>query len=520
MASSAEGVGGKKRRKSRQTRSDGSFVRSSGDDTEQQVWGSLRDAESCSRLSAQTLSVPLKRSNSSPNISMASSRSSPFHRRMGDSSQVRDSARQVRSDSIVGASDDVRPQYLLPSKEAERTVDLSLRPKQGGSEPQSWRRALESSGKGKVDASRSELSSSSFTHGYLCDLPAVDRSVNCSVDSAASMQYCHARRNIFSAPPARRSDGSEGSSKAPLLQPPTQQAVLHCSSGGDLLICSTGGDVTFFTVVDTAPSPGAASPTPSSVLLRISVRQRNRTKVSVCRASREMAPEYDRILEESLPTMGFTFLSPTESDSIVNNSICAPSTAERTYSLRDVPGWIIPKYNKIARILDSVKCRIPKLILYVSSQAALRTRRSETNKGSSASPTSERTRRSVYCKCMLMSNDPLPDFCVQWADGVKLRYSLESGRLHLSSHNDPPRMPLYQWDDNDTSASESGQSPNRPRQAGVPSWTATAPDSVKEYLLVAQLAMQRCLEEKDSYCNSCSETGVTRKSENERMVFI
>lgn len=42
----------------------------------------------------------------------------------------------------------------------------------------------------------------------------------------------------------------------------------------------------------------------------------------------------------------------------------------------------------------------------------------------------------VDCKCMLMSNCPLPDFHVQFSDGTRLKYSLESNLLVIERKAD------------------------------------------------------------------------------------
>ena len=83
----------------------------------------------------------------------------------------------------------------------------------------------------------------------------------------------------------------------------------------------------------------------------------------------------------------------------------------------------------------------------------------------------------VLCKCMLMNNLPLPDFCVQWADGTKLRYALESGQLQVTSaHGD------FHWD----AAAEGG---------GPAKWATSAPVPLRACLVRAQRYMARCLTE-------------------------
>jgi hypothetical protein len=169
----------------------------------------------------------------------------------------------------------------------------------------------------------------------------------------------------------------------------------------------------------------------------------------------------------------------------------------RHYSIAnpDMPSAIQDLYRKVAEILEEMKTRIPKLALYLSVKDTAST--------------------SIYCKCMLMSNGlcvqviylcltfkaklihfasslgSLPDFRIQWVDTTKLRYSLRSGRLHISGSS----IGTFQWD---------GASCFILCTIlmfiifhlfiGVEGLSCSgAPDVVKDYLFVAQEMMRRCI---------------------------
>jgi serine/threonine protein kinase len=539
----------KKKKSKREVRSEGSFIRSSGDDTDLQTWrpdggsgsgdwgrgqggGEQRSGQASSFSSPQRRPHdPSENGSGSGNASMSSSRSA---------------ARPGRREAPSAGETDSHPRFLLASPSQtgagtggrggdQSTVDFSGRPTQCASEPLSWMRALGHAGKGKAGGDGKggggslshSLSSTDRCFSNLAAATHAAHSLNSSVDSAASVAFCHgradaARGTIVSlvrgtgagagrVPP---SDPSSRPTPLPLLHLPPRQALMHRSANGDLLVCSSSGDVVFCSRVATHPS-SSSSAQEASVLIRLGVMKRAQTKISLCRMDEGMASAYQGILGQSQPVTGFSFLSDSESAAITKSDLFSVNSSEKVFSIRGVPEWVALKYKKMHRVLETVKCRLPRFVLYVSSVAVLRrgrealgeTQQTEIDSGGAAGAavggggggsvgsidgivsTGRPGSKTMYCKCMLMSNEPLPDFCVQWADGVKLRYSLASGRLHLSSPLDPPASPLFAWAGGGAGAGTS------------PSWTATAPDSVKEYLSVAQAAMQRCLEEQDQHSN-------------------
>lgn len=520
----------KERRKRRRRRKpgslNGSFARSSGDDTEQVPW-IVSAAESCSRSSSQALPSPHR--CSSPNTSMTSSNSRDIDATRGGLISQKRNSDSHSAGSVTASTDGgdrVQPRFLLSSFDADGTIDLSLRKEVGTEESQLLRRAIASSAKGKMESSRDGVSFLSLSR--LCPVT----SVNSSVDSAASVAFCRSKGSYSAARQdsvsmssrisSRRGHLTSASTVLPLLQPPKGQAVMHSSSCGDLLICSVEGDIVFCTALHVKATAINGNGASSEVPVRVLINKRTRTKISVSRLTEETAREQRRIVERSQPAMGFSFLTEDEALDISKSCLWTPNFSEKMYSIRGAPDWITVKYMKIARILVAVRCRMPKLVLYVTSAVALKTNlrpltlesglRLPSDSKSDSNPT-------VYCKCMVMCNDPLPDFCVQWADGVKLRYSLASGRLHLSSPADPPGLPLYKWE-----GDRGGKINNGPDGESLPSWAATAADSVKEYLLVAQAAMERCLVELEALesqiASSSSSNSIYDVHAGEKIIII
>jgi len=149
-----------------------------------------------------------------------------------------------------------------------------------------------------------------------------------------------------------------------------------------------------------------------------------------------------------------------------------------------------------------------------------------------------------------MSNAPLPDFCVQWGDGAKLRYSLESGRLdfvkvHVQRSSSSAGCESASSSTNravGSSASVTSMSTRTTYESlsssvtgtptpalasravefrwegdfsgntSSPSWTASAPRHLTGYLSTAQRAMQRCLAEERQTLGGARGAGVMPES--------
>lgn len=141
----------------------------------------------------------------------------------------------------------------------------------------------------------------------------------------------------------------------------------------------------------------------------------------------------------------------------------------KSYSVYKLPSTLHKCYLRIYHMVEIIRSRLPRIILYLSVSSAhkiLNTMDHHQDHNNS--------KNKIECKCMLMSNAPLPDFQVQWYDQTKLKYSLQSGKLSLSG----PTISPYKYSTENTL-----------------DWTEIADEVQKSYLLVAQEAMRRCLEE-------------------------
>ena len=162
------------------------------------------------------------------------------------------------------------------------------------------------------------------------------------------------------------------------------------------------------------------------------------------------------------------------------------------YSIYRLPKALRSLYLKTALIIGEIRSKIPKLVLYLTVN--------DVQKGQAAVNTGGK----IACKCMLMSNTPLPDFCVQWADGTKLRYCLENGRLRLQG----PSIAVYHWTDNGVKDGSS-----------VLGWAELATEEQSKYLLVAQRAMKRCLAQASSGMASANITSESSEAACRKSFF-
>ena len=183
--------------------------------------------------------------------------------------------------------------------------------------------------------------------------------------------------------------------------------------------------------------------------------------------------------------------------------------ADEPHDLRNLPPLLRRILYRVNAMLEIVKRRQPRLVVYMKpavvpkrhlsraqstshdgaqAQTHAQTRApaqtqaqalGQVDNNSSKAPVMDMngSKTNVRCKCMLMSNRPLPDFCVQWADGMRLRYALDSGQLQISG---PAGQ--FLWD-----SSVKGGGPTQ--------WASMAPKALRPYLLEAQKCMERCLME-------------------------
>jgi serine/threonine protein kinase len=175
-------------------------------------------------------------------------------------------------------------------------------------------------------------------------------------------------------------------------------------------------------------------------------------------------------------------------------------------SMKAIPKGLHSMYFRVLRTLHAIRSRIPQLIMYLDTSSRDNLRLNGEKKQSSV------------CKCMLMSNKPLPDFCVQWVDGTKLTYSLRTANLCVEYYSqcdnanvDSPGSPDHlsttkdsrkRWEGHLSgfSVCESLNTADWKRDgAGLP------PTEIREKVSVAQHAMRLCIEKEaqskiDSSC--------------------
>lgn len=202
--------------------------------------------------------------------------------------------------------------------------------------------------------------------------------------------------------------------------------------------------------------------------------------------------------------------SPNSNNSTSTLFQVHPSSVLKRVSFAQLPRALLPVHQRVVRLLEVLRSRVPKIILYVlprDPQLPAATRRSHNcSSFSSAPPLSSSTltggndsTQYESCKCMLMMNGPLPDFCMQWKNGARLRYSLRTGACSLQY----PREAAG----SETAEGAMGQWHGRlsaPSQSDTGGGHSHATASVREYLRVAQASLARCLQVDRSHLASAS----------------
>eukprot|EP01041_Mallomonas_annulata_P006484 gene6484-13089_t len=313
----------------------------------------------------------------------------------------------------------------------------------------------------------------------------------------------------------------------------------YTSSKGHLLIVNTHGDVLYCMKIRINND--------LLVLHRFVVYSNKPLHIYMTRLTPEMEVEvknFNRTYGISLSSSSITGIQYEHLFDVKNST--------KSYRINNLPKSIQQIYSRVNRLLDTVRTKIPKLILYLSTSSSSTT----TNKNEKApkiihkddnshNSTSTSTMRSysesvTHCKCMLMSNTPLPDFHVQWKDECSRSMSYMDGSIytnnsrststthettistnnskanysknnHNNHHNKNPNFYTNTNtdvnNDNDKENElcskfhwESSNSPfSFPSNNMSMDWTESAPNEIKNYLYIAQEAMRRCLaEDKDS----------------------
>ena len=185
----------------------------------------------------------------------------------------------------------------------------------------------------------------------------------------------------------------------------------------------------------------------------------------------------------------------------------------KSYSIYKLPSIIQKIYLKASKMLEIINAKLPKVIVYLTPTTTVSS--SDTKASSDC--------YSIPCKCMLMSNEPLPDYRVQWANGTTLKYSLQSGSLKIelcnayassNTSNDSSTTAtddLFVWEGfmhNDYNSSVSVNDSNDIGKLRDSAETdsdklssnhinfnsSNFPDRIKSYIHIAQLTMGKCIQ--------------------------
>jgi len=238
-----------------------------------------------------------------------------------------------------------------------------------------------------------------------------------------------------------------------------------------------------------------------------------------------LSPSTDRLIEAS----SFTFHDEFSEQQLL---VFAHSPSLRSFQVNSLPSSsasdgkdprlpsvIVQLLHKIVKALSNIKCQVPKRIFYFSTPSfRVSTIPSVENHHSSrgSSLREQEAGQTVDCKCMLMCNDPLPDFYIQWVDGVKLRYVLQTGRVRIDTGT--THSQLY-WEG--LLHLNNADAPIRPGSLGTDAAAPIIAAQFIPYLQVAQRAFRRCLSEQEqdrdhhrmrsstSSSSSCSQTVAT-----------
>ena len=148
-----------------------------------------------------------------------------------------------------------------------------------------------------------------------------------------------------------------------------------------------------------------------------------------------------------------------------------------SHLLSCLPPAVHNAFRKATRILDSVTKRAPDSVLYLTRGSLLRMAQSHarsiganttasshskpggavyhedkssfisgitshgaTTAASEGENDSEGKEKdsTIVCKCMLMRNLPMPDFCIQWNEGTTVRYQLQDGTMRVDTPRGEP----------------------------------------------------------------------------------
>lgn len=167
---------------------------------------------------------------------------------------------------------------------------------------------------------------------------------------------------------------------------------------------------------------------------------------------------------------------------------------------KEMPGAIAKVYLRVYHMLEVIKVKIPRVIVYVTNNVSSKNNhRNDTNHSNSGSRSTDKSSSQhpqvsspsslpflsqqtgtgddyctlPACKCTLMSNTPLPDFCIKWKNGMYLKYSLSKGNV---SFKDTKSKQSFIWSGNKELH-----------------WTTCVPSSIHMYIRAAYELMEKCI---------------------------
>jgi hypothetical protein len=324
----------------------------------------------------------------------------------------------------------------------------------------------------------------------------------------------------------KRSSPGHGSRTTPLAL-----SFCYCSPQGDVLAISSVGDVVYCTYLP--DRHGQLKP------CRLCVRAAKPLVLSIGKVNHDMCQSIKLLTSlygpHSTHTTSSSHTSMLQQEGIYGSASSGMSGVSaifedilwiKQYKVNQLEGRLQRVYHRVYEMIQMTKKKRPKLILYLVSSSPLSSVVNRTTtataaeekgedrdegEGTAPNSTPSKSKGSVVCKCMLMSNLPFPDFYVRWSHGMKLHYSLSDGRLVV--HTSPSHSAVGDSSSSHASTGELYRWDQRGMADGT-DWTISAPEPMKVHLLEAQKAMRRCLLE-DSATPASSEPRVlTERIEN------
>ena len=306
-------------------------------------------------------------------------------------------------------------------------------------------------------------------------------------------------------------------------------------SSNGILLLSSSRDVCFVTRFSAQSQNRSSAST--SYKMRVLLKSSQPYRLYVGRVSSSMEEEISHamISSTSRTTDDLASGSPTtvQSDypSLLDTSDCKvfwiqpaillPSSPPVLSSPQPLPKCVCMALHHIAAVFEGIRRTTPKLILYLATSSVhelgnirrdpLFQRSNLTNNDNVTSEVDdlhvvqrEKRTSNVDCKCMLMSNSPMPDFQVQFADGTRLKYSLQQNTLLIERKQqaskllagDRPDSQGIRWEGVIVPAAPTGEKLSSSYDTiTMGSHLNSMPAHLRLYTTVAQKALSLCMDE-------------------------